>query len=96
MLIVAHRSDIRYISLDTPDFTAIVVPLENVSRAIAIDYDPVEEFVYWTDDQEKTIRRAYLNGSGILKVRYNKNLKDNYGLMNIINVSCNIEYNSAG
>jgi len=66
MLLLARRADIRSISLDTPDFTDVVLPLDNIKHSIAIDYDPVEGYVYWTDDEIKSIRRAFLNGTGMM------------------------------
>ena len=36
--------------------------LDGVKHAIAIDYDPVERLVYWTDDEVKAIRRSDLDG----------------------------------
>ena len=35
----------------------------NLSRPVAIDYDPLEDRLYWTDVTLKTISRAFLNGS---------------------------------
>jgi len=49
--------------LDSPDYTNFVLPLNGVKHAIAIDFDPVDEMLYWTDEQAYAIRRAYLNGS---------------------------------
>ena len=66
ILILARRKDIRRISLDTPDHTAITIPLDNIQHAIAVDYDPVDGFMYWTDDEVKAIRRSKLDGSGQL------------------------------
>ena len=60
-----RRPDIRRISLDTPDFTDLILPLKNIKHAIAIDYDPIEGYFYWTDDEVKVISRARLNGTGI-------------------------------
>ena len=37
----------------------------NISRPIAIDYDPVDGKVYWTDVNLKQIVRAYPNGSDL-------------------------------
>lgn len=51
MLILARRTDLRRISLDTPDHTAIVMPVSGVKHAIAVDFDPIDGFVYWTDDE---------------------------------------------
>ncbi|WAR02016.1 LRP6-like protein [Mya arenaria] len=64
MLLLARRTDIRMISLDMQDFTDIVLQLDNVKHSIAIDYDPVDGYVYWTDDEVRAIRRAFLNGTG--------------------------------
>ena len=65
VVLLARRWDIRRISLDTPDHTDVVLPLHNLQHAIAIDYDPVDGHVYWTDDEVRLIRRAYLDGSGM-------------------------------
>lgn len=64
VLLLARRTDLRRISLDTPDFTDIVLQVGDIRHAIAIDYDPLEGYVYWTDDEVRAIRRAYLDGSG--------------------------------
>lgn len=37
--------------------------VDDIRHAIAIDYDPVEGYVYWTDDEIKAIRRARINGN---------------------------------
>ncbi|KAL7976342.1 hypothetical protein Chor_002561 [Crotalus horridus] len=63
LLLLARRTDLRRISLDTPDFTDIVLELEDIRHAIAIDYDPVEGYIYWTDDEVRAIRRSFLDGS---------------------------------
>ncbi|KAK5896343.1 hypothetical protein CgunFtcFv8_009955 [Champsocephalus gunnari] len=63
MLLLARRTDLRRISLDTPDFTDIILQVEDIRHAIAIDYDPVEGYVYWTDDDVKALRRSLLDGS---------------------------------
>lgn len=47
-----------------PDFTDIILQIDNIRHAIAIDYDPVEGYIYWTDDDVRAIRRAYLDGAG--------------------------------
>ena len=64
ILFLARRRDLRKISLDTPDYTAVVLPLSNILHAIAIDYDPVEGYVYWTDDEARAIQRSKLDGTG--------------------------------
>ncbi|XP_042302506.1 low-density lipoprotein receptor-related protein 5 isoform X1 [Sceloporus undulatus] len=63
VLLLARRTDLRRISLDMPDFTDIILQIDNIRHAIAIDYDPVEGYIYWTDDDVRAIRRAFLDGS---------------------------------
>ncbi|XP_051546501.1 low-density lipoprotein receptor-related protein 6-like isoform X1 [Myxocyprinus asiaticus] len=63
LLLLARRTDLRRISLDMPDFTDIVLQTDDIRHAIAIDFDPVEGHMYWTDDEVRAIRRSYLNGS---------------------------------
>nr|XP_050041186.1 low-density lipoprotein receptor-related protein 6-like isoform X1 [Dermacentor andersoni] len=64
ILLLARRKDLRRISLDTLDYTDVVLPLRGLKHAIALDYDPVEGRVYWTDDELCLIQRAFLNGTG--------------------------------
>lgn len=63
LLLIVQRSEICRISLDSPDYTNFVLPLTDIKHAIAIDFDPVDELLYWTDDQTYAIRRSPLNGS---------------------------------
>ncbi|KAK3878186.1 hypothetical protein Pcinc_017158 [Petrolisthes cinctipes] len=64
MLILARRTDLRRISLDTPDHTAVVVPVVDVKHAVAVDFDPIDSFMYWTDDETRCIQRSRLDGTG--------------------------------
>lgn len=59
MLILARRTDLRRISLDTPDHTAVVVPVVDVKHAVAVDFDPVDSFMYWTDDEVSDLRGSH-------------------------------------
>ncbi|KPM05640.1 low-density lipoprotein receptor-related protein 6-like protein [Sarcoptes scabiei] len=63
LLLLARRLDIRRISLDTNDYTPVVLPIKNIKHAVTLDYDPIEGKVYWTDDELLVIKRASLNGS---------------------------------
>ncbi|XP_048829271.1 LOW QUALITY PROTEIN: low-density lipoprotein receptor-related protein 5 [Brienomyrus brachyistius] len=63
LLLLARRTDLRRISLDLPDFSDIVLQVDDIRHAIAIDYDPVDGYVYWTDDEVKAIRRSLIDGS---------------------------------
>ena len=52
---MVRRSDIRRISLDTADYTTVVLEYEGLRHAIAADYDPLEGYIYWTDDKVHTL-----------------------------------------
>lgn len=62
-LLFAARGSIRRISLDTPDFTDVYLPLPELHNVIALDFDYLENMVYYTDVYLDVIRRASLNGS---------------------------------
>ena len=62
----ANTAEIYKIALAVPDTPCEPLGIRNnISRPIAIDYDPVEGKVYWTDVTLKQIVRAYPNGSGL-------------------------------
>lgn len=63
LLLIVQRTEICRISLDSPDYTNFVLPLTGIKHAIAIDFDPVDELLYWSDEQTTAIRRAPLDGS---------------------------------
>lgn len=63
-LLLARKEDIRRISLDTRDLPAVVVPVNATKHAVAIDFDPVDKFVYWSDDGRLEIKRSRLDGTG--------------------------------
>lgn len=46
-----QKSDIYQISLDSPDNSIKVLPFNGLTHAIAIDYDPIDGYIYWTDDE---------------------------------------------
>lgn len=63
ILFFVQRTQISYTSLDSPDYTIFPLSVDHVKSAIAIDYDPVDNFVYWSDEKMRAIRRARVNGS---------------------------------
>ncbi|KAK3726510.1 hypothetical protein QZH41_014244, partial [Actinostola sp. cb2023] len=62
-LLLARRTDLRRISLDTPDHTDVVLPLTGIKHGMAVDFDPVDKHVYWSDDNIDSIKRARLDGT---------------------------------
>ena len=62
----ANTAEIYKVSLAVRDTPCEPLAIRNnISRPIAVDYDPVERKVYWTDVTLKQISRAYPNGSGL-------------------------------
>ncbi|XP_031410179.1 low-density lipoprotein receptor-related protein 1B-like [Meleagris gallopavo] len=65
-LLYARRSEIRGVDIDNPYFnfiTAFTVP--DIDDVTVIDFDAVEERLYWTDVKTQTIKRAFINGTGL-------------------------------
>lgn len=63
ILLLARRTDLRRISLDTKDYTSVILPIKSIKHGTVLDYDPVEGRIYWADDELRVIKRAMLNGS---------------------------------
>jgi len=66
-LLYSQRTNISRMILDPgpgsmPDMQ---LPIANVKGVRAIDYDPVDNFVYWIDGRAKNIRRAPENSSNV-------------------------------
>jgi hypothetical protein len=61
-MFLVQRTQISKISLDSPDFTSFPLPFDKVKYAIAIDYDSVEDFIYWSDEDAHVLRRARQDG----------------------------------
>lgn len=63
-LVFTRRSDIRRISLDVDDWADVVIPLHDVSSAVAVDWDSQNDYIYWSDVTKDTINRAKWDGFG--------------------------------
>ena len=50
---------------------AIKIP--RTDRPIALTYDFKEDRVYWTDFRENLVKRAFLNGSDAVVIRFKDN-----------------------
>ena len=51
-LLYAHRTDIRRISLEY-SYNNVVIPLQGVKEATALDFDINDSRIYWTDTELK-------------------------------------------
>jgi len=64
VLIYAQGPSIRKIALSMPNYPDVKIPLKGVKKVIAVDYNPVDNVLYWSDQELNTINMAYLDGSG--------------------------------
>lgn len=65
-LVYARHSEVRGVDIDNPYFnfiTAFTVP--DIDDVTVIDFDASEERLYWTDIKTQTIKRAFINGTGL-------------------------------
>ncbi|XP_041973520.1 low-density lipoprotein receptor-related protein 4 isoform X2 [Aricia agestis] len=66
LLLYARRKDIRLKQLharNQMDSLDMVIPVENIKSAVALDWDHNSNSIFWTDVEKDTINRAFLNGS---------------------------------
>ncbi|KAK7482464.1 hypothetical protein BaRGS_00026281, partial [Batillaria attramentaria] len=68
LLTDSRQRSVFHIDYDT--FSSIEIPLSTVYTPFAVDYDPVDGRVYWTDFRTRDIRSALLNGSDIQQLWY--------------------------
>ncbi|XP_022326935.2 low-density lipoprotein receptor-related protein 4-like isoform X2 [Crassostrea virginica] len=62
VLLFVRRQSINVMSLSSFKYQA--VPVSGIKNAIAIDFDPLEKQIYWTDGEEQSINRVHLDGTG--------------------------------
>lgn len=51
--------------MDTVDAPDIVLPIPGIRNIRAIDYDPIEQFLYWVDRRTRTVKRTRDNGTKV-------------------------------
>lgn len=62
-MILAHRVDIRQISLDVPYVADVVLPFPQLKRATSVDVDRKTGEIYWTDTSEDVIQKSTSDGA---------------------------------
>ncbi|KAJ2950742.1 hypothetical protein O0L34_g9004 [Tuta absoluta] len=66
LLLYARRKDLRLkqlVPMSAIDSLDMVIPVDNIKSAVALDWDQKHNSIFWTDVEKDTINRAYLNGS---------------------------------
>ena len=76
----AYVGEIYKVPLEVPETPCFPLGINtNISRPVAVDYDPVEGKIYWTDVTLKLVARAFPNGSSV-EVIANNNVDTPDGL----------------
>ncbi|XP_053950646.1 low-density lipoprotein receptor-related protein 4 [Anastrepha ludens] len=67
LVLVARRKDIRLRQMNTKSSATaevdMILPLDYMKHAVALDWCSETDFIYWTDVERSTINKAHLNGS---------------------------------
>ena len=62
----ADKGEIFKVPLGVPETPCYPLGINtNISRPVAVDYDPVEGKIYWTDVNLKLLARAFPNGTSV-------------------------------
>ncbi|XP_006813888.1 low-density lipoprotein receptor-related protein 5-like [Saccoglossus kowalevskii] len=63
MLVADSQGLIYHVNTLSPSERHIPLPLSDINNPIAVDYDPVENKLYWTDYGLNTVNRANMDGT---------------------------------
>ncbi len=60
----ARRSEIRGVDIDNPYLNVIMaLTVPDIDDVSTMDYDAVDERIYWADVKTRTIKRVFINGT---------------------------------
>eukprot|EP00061_Rhincodon_typus_P006425 g27055.t1 len=58
--------EIRGVDIDNPYYNFIIsFTVPDIDNVTVVDYDSVERRIYWSDVRTQTIKRAFINGTGV-------------------------------
>eukprot|EP00058_Branchiostoma_floridae_P001847 XP_002587335.1 hypothetical protein BRAFLDRAFT_100531 [Branchiostoma floridae] len=64
-LLVADSEENAILQVDITSGSKVTLPLVGVGQPVALDYDPITDYVYWSDSGNCNIKRARRDGSGM-------------------------------
>lgn len=58
--------EIRGVDIDNPYYNYIIsFTVPDIDNVTVVDYDALEQRIYWSDVRTQTIKRAFINGTGV-------------------------------
>ncbi|KAK0138331.1 Low-density lipoprotein receptor-related protein 1 [Merluccius polli] len=65
-LLYARQIEIRGVDIDNPYYNYIIsFTVPDIDNVTVVDYDASEQRIYWSDVRTQTIKRAFINGTGV-------------------------------
>uniref|UniRef100_A0A3B3ZAU2 EGF-like domain-containing protein n=1 Tax=Periophthalmus magnuspinnatus TaxID=409849 RepID=A0A3B3ZAU2_9GOBI len=65
-LLYARQIEIRGVDIDNPYYNYIIsFTVPDIDNVTVVDYDAQEHRIYWSDVRTQTIKRAFINGTGV-------------------------------
>uniref|UniRef100_A0A8C4Z0G3 EGF-like domain-containing protein n=1 Tax=Gadus morhua TaxID=8049 RepID=A0A8C4Z0G3_GADMO len=65
-LLYARQIEIRGVDIDNPYYNYIIsFTVPDIDNVTVVDYDALERRIYWSDVRTQTIKRAFINGTGV-------------------------------
>lgn len=65
-LLYARVIEIRGVDIDNPYYNYIIsFTVPDIDNVTVVDFDAVEHRIYWSDVRTQTIKRAFINGTGV-------------------------------
>lgn len=65
-LLYARQIEIRGVDIDNPYYNYIIsFTVPEIDNVTVVDYDALENRIYWSDVRTQTIKRAFINGTGV-------------------------------
>ncbi|XP_075055508.1 prolow-density lipoprotein receptor-related protein 1 [Mixophyes fleayi] len=65
-LLYARQMEIRGVDIDSPYYNYIIsFTVPDIDNVTVVDYDALEQRIYWSDVRTQTIKRAFINGTGV-------------------------------
>uniref|UniRef100_A0A8C1L2N1 Low density lipoprotein receptor-related protein 1Ab n=1 Tax=Cyprinus carpio TaxID=7962 RepID=A0A8C1L2N1_CYPCA len=65
-LLYARQIEIRGVDIDNPYYNYIIsFTVPDIDNVTVVDYDALENRIYWSDVRTQMIKRAFINGTGV-------------------------------